>query len=765
MSAVEAISAMRSFSEIPEDETVSPSVDLVAAATRNLVFLRILAESQWLHHKPTILEAIRRYDQLWMPLIADLSKGLTKPPMILPPLDVEWIWFCHSLSPANYRCYCEARFSKIIGKPTIFYEENEEYALDRCRKIWEDRFPSEPFENEVDPSLENCSVVSDEGLLEQALKMRYLCRLFYDLAWSYNSELVFLIAANKRYKGFIYMIHKYADEHSCLVPTSDVLLMWLTHKSYPTVYAVDIKELELDAEKIVMESDKEEDIEKTKSLWERTFDQPYERAGSAVIAGSIVNESPVYLDVTHSDVNTSYESMVPRFLLEVCISVKTNSSMKNTQRDFSRDFLRFRMAKCHWELKIDKPMSNFNSQSWRKALHLYCEFGTKEMILELRNHGGLFSKGSTLQRKIPFPWNDLIRAPSLTIGKEVIQGLKAMASITPPVQASYLLKFVPDRVTDDSGAMISDVILRMNHYRPQEGRWLSRTVLDHATRECFVARMRVGGGFWRRGGEAPKAVKPGDRIIEIRGGSWSYVTGSSSIGRAPEKVVGTASPKEPLEGYKASWSFSTGDELNIMWDATSSISSMSFNLHHRNPTESRVKLLKGRQMQYHVNKSWSEAREQKQDKKQGTVKDDRNFEEEYFVTVVRFSEGNPIGKATGLLNWKLQMVEFLPEEDAVLVLLLCLSILRSVSVMKREDVGNLLVRSRVREAKAGERDWGSVILHPSSYSPNVSSPYLHPWYWNASLFVPSKDQMVSPPSLSYSQAEGGDDLYKSWIIS
>lgn len=42
---------------------------------------------------------------------------------------------------------------------------------------------------------------------------------------------------------------------------------------------------------------------------------------------------------------------------------------------------------------------------------------------------------------------------------------------------------------------------------------------------------RVGGGFWRRGGEAPSAVKWEDRIIEIREGSWSYVAGY--IGRAP----------------------------------------------------------------------------------------------------------------------------------------------------------------------------------------------------------------------------------------
>lgn len=49
------------------------------------------------------------------------------------------------------------------------------------------------------------------------------------------------------------------------------------------------------------------------------------------------------------------------------------------------------------------------------------------------------------------------------------------------------------------------------------------------TDKCL--NCRVGGGFWRRGGETPSAVKWEDRIIEIREGSWSYVAGS--IGRAP----------------------------------------------------------------------------------------------------------------------------------------------------------------------------------------------------------------------------------------
>ena len=164
--------------------------------------------------------------------------------------------------------------------------------------------------------------------------------------------------------------------------------------------------------------------------------------------------------------------------------------MRATHEDSKGDVLRLRMARCHRELKLDKAVSNFSNKSWRKAWHLYCEFGTKGIIVEHRRLGGYCFKAKTVEESVHFHWNDLLRAPSLSLQRQIDQRVKIVASVTPPVQAPYLLKCVPDRVTDDSGAMISDVILRMNQYHPQEGRWLSRSVLDHAGRECFVIRIR-----------------------------------------------------------------------------------------------------------------------------------------------------------------------------------------------------------------------------------------------------------------------------------
>lgn len=49
------------FSEISEEDTVRITVDLVAAARRNLGFLKFIAESPFLHQTPAILESIRRF--------------------------------------------------------------------------------------------------------------------------------------------------------------------------------------------------------------------------------------------------------------------------------------------------------------------------------------------------------------------------------------------------------------------------------------------------------------------------------------------------------------------------------------------------------------------------------------------------------------------------------------------------------------------------------------------------------------------------------
>lgn len=55
-----------------------------------------------------------------------------------------------------------------------------------------------------------------------------------------------------------------------------------------------------------------------------------------------------------------------------------------------------------------------------------------------------------------------------------------------------------------------------------------------------------------------------------------------------EKVVGMATPKEPPEQWKAAWKFSTGDELMIGWESSTSLSGLIFCLGNGMSPESSV---------------------------------------------------------------------------------------------------------------------------------------------------------------------------------
>lgn len=127
----------------------------------------------------------------------------------------------------GYKHYCETRFSKLIGKSSIFDEENEEYAYMRCKDIWVKRYPTQTFENEENSSLRDVITVENQELLEEVKRQRHLYSRFSE---PFRSEIIYLIAAKQRYKGFLYMLHRFSEECSSFVPASDILLMWLTHQ-------------------------------------------------------------------------------------------------------------------------------------------------------------------------------------------------------------------------------------------------------------------------------------------------------------------------------------------------------------------------------------------------------------------------------------------------------------------------------------------------------------------------------------------------------
>lgn len=318
-------------------------------------------------------------------------------------------------------------------------------------------------------------------------------------------------------------------------------------------------------------------------------------------------------------------------------------------------------------------------------------------------------------------WQELQKTPMLsqeavmTLGKKRLQ-LRLGVSMTPPVQGSYLLKSVPDRVTDDKGQMLSSTIVRMRRNQPQSGRWVSRTVLNHAGKESFVIRIRAAKGIWKKNGERPVGVDWNERVINVHEGGWNYIAHGTGI--APERIVGTATPlAHELEEYKLSWAFSTGDTLIISrqmgdldWERH-----LEFTLRTSGPSAGLARLVNGRKLQYEVAGATSE-------------------EEDGFVTLIRYTPQSPQGRATALFNFKISVMEVVPEEDVLLVLLLCTATLRSIADFGGLTSGNVYTRRRAKENRPGLKDWGSVVLENGSKLSHLTS-----WHVKCTAFSDDED--------------------------
>eukprot|EP00252_Welwitschia_mirabilis_P021336 TRINITY_DN5457_c0_g1_i1.p1 TRINITY_DN5457_c0_g1~~TRINITY_DN5457_c0_g1_i1.p1 ORF type:complete len:853 (+),score=109.80 TRINITY_DN5457_c0_g1_i1:585-3143(+) len=766
--------------EIEAAKSINLSLDLVTAAKIQLQFVKAVSNMPWLHHGPLLLRSVRRYKQFWMPLIAELGE---QQEALLPPLDIQWVWHCHCLNPVAYREYCLSHFSKIIDRPALFNSAEEAEALQRCKRIWSERFPFEPFDLRIKPRLgnETTSIVhpmptagmpTESNVAETSDLVGIVSRQsrFYSqqVYGPHMREIDFLMAAKERYKCFLHLINKHRGSFR-FVPAPDIILIWTTHQSFPVAYTRDVEWMEGVYGGAAMERAPhvvpEEDIIETARIWEATYEKPYERAGATldyhkpkpVAEGSMATQKTIYWEYHDSDVNRSkHHTLHARHVMEICIFSQIQKSDK-VSRQPQNMFLRLRAVDSFKKLKLDKPLKELAASSlkWKKLWTLQCEVNTKGIIVELRHRymaecTGPLLRGSRLLDKVVILWNEALHSPSLSIEKCVEEKSKVlpsknrkmiriMASVTPPIQAPYLLKCVPDRVTDDSGAMLSDLVLRMNKYRPQEGRWISRTVLNHSGKECFVVRMRVARGIWRRtSGDRPIGVDWNERVIQVCEGSWNYLAGA--VGIAPEKVVGTANPiADDLQHHRMTWALSTGENLTIQMP----IEQLQWERHlqftlKNTPKGRSARLLNGRKLQYQVNGAKPE-------------------EEEGFVTLVRHTTQCPQGKATALFNWKVSAMEFLPEEDAVLVLLLCNAIVRTVADFGGENLGNFFIRRRMKEAKPRSRDWGSVVLQNCDSTPEMSFWYLNP---RKVLGIPKQEE--HPPPLN---SEEETHVYRSgsWL--
>ena len=134
-------------------------------------------------------------------------------------------------------------------------------------------------------------------------------------------------------------------------------------------------------------------------------------------------------------------------------------------------------------------------------------------------------------------------------------------------------------------------------------------------------------------------------------------------------------------------------------------------------------------------------------------------EEEGYVTLVRYTTESPQGQATALFNWKMSVMEILPEEDVVFVILICIATQRSVGDLGGKILHNRYKRRKVRQ-HLGNRDWGSVVMGEGKGTP----PEYMRWYVNpedvlgVNLADANNDEVL-PKGASYQMYRGTSWLY------
>ena len=96
-------------------------------AKAHRLFLSLAEETPALHAPHVILNAVRRYETYWLPLVAAECEGGKD---LEPPLDVHWVWHAHLLGPKYYHADCTKICGQVGLKLRVFFPKISSAARD-----------------------------------------------------------------------------------------------------------------------------------------------------------------------------------------------------------------------------------------------------------------------------------------------------------------------------------------------------------------------------------------------------------------------------------------------------------------------------------------------------------------------------------------------------------------------------------------------------------------------------------------------------------
>jgi hypothetical protein len=270
-----------------DENSIHISIDLVDASRRELSFLEEVDSHQCLYSDSCVKNAIRRYEQCWLPLVAEHDGK-----EIAPPLDVHWIWHVHMLAPYYYEKDCQ----KLVNKPIdhrLMSENTRHAAVERTKQLWLVRYKNEPFEPYLDPAIDGNTCNGFHSGEEYQPKCSYDLEgavsrqrvFYYQVSLPHYRDSSFLRSAVLRYKKYLFL--KKTNPDMFLVPCYDFDLVWHAHQLHPLIYKQDTTCIlgrmfnhddsvnDRSADSKLIRSDA-----KTREMWKETFKEEFSLSGA-----------------------------------------------------------------------------------------------------------------------------------------------------------------------------------------------------------------------------------------------------------------------------------------------------------------------------------------------------------------------------------------------------------------------------------------------------------------------------------------------------
>ncbi|XP_045206801.2 uncharacterized protein LOC123559047 [Mercenaria mercenaria] len=253
------------------------SIDLLPQVSRHIDFLEKVAESPDLKDKHVLRRATYRYEKYWLPLAAE-----HRDECLAAPLDIEWIWHCHMLSPRNYKRDCIALVGTVINH-TFYNKQERDSSLQAAKNHWLQKYgeKDEPFTMEFSTldkeALENFTSALSYDLVEAAARQSS----FYDKITSLEcTNEDDLLRINEKYKQYLYLCKLLPKLP--LTPSIGMDLLWHIHQANPLAYKYDMETI---LRRLLQHDDTSTDhsegsklhkaTQLTKTSWENVYNEPF----------------------------------------------------------------------------------------------------------------------------------------------------------------------------------------------------------------------------------------------------------------------------------------------------------------------------------------------------------------------------------------------------------------------------------------------------------------------------------------------------------